>query len=271
MVSCFPKGGKTDGFHPGKQNSLREIPFCGCFGRHPGVLYPRASLTTPRRKKWKVKRNPESEGEFVMFLKTPAEINRNYKSFKRFLCIIETAAAYGFRELAESLDTKKRFHFYEKPELIGCSRPRKLRMLLEELGPTFVKFGQILSTRTDLLPPDYTAELAKLTENVTPFPQEEAVRILTEELGTPPEELFREFDRVSIAAASILAKTHRDRWMTQAASDYPGYGFEIHKGYGTALHLEALKQHGVTPLHRRTFAPVREILFPPEFTQQELF
>ncbi len=203
MVSCFPKGGKTDGFHPGKQNSLREIPFCGCFGRHPGVLYPRASLTTPRRKKWKVKRNPESEGEFVMFLKTPAEINRNYKSFKRFLCIIETAAAYGFRELAESLDTKKRFHFYEKPELIGCSRPRKLRMLLEELGPTFVKFGQILSTRTDLLPPDYTAELAKLTENVTPFPQEEAVRILTEELGAPPEELFREFDRVSIAAASI--------------------------------------------------------------------
>ena len=76
-------------------------------------------------------------------------------------------------------------------------------MLLEELGPTFVKFGQILSTRTDLLPPDYTAELAKLTENVTPFPQEEAVRILTEELGAPPEELFREFDRVSIAAASI--------------------------------------------------------------------
>ena len=75
----------------------------------------------------------------------------------------------------------------------------------------------------------------------------------------------------SIAAASILAKTHRDRWMTQATSDYPGYGFEIHKGYGTALHLEALKQHGVTPLHRRTFAPVREILFPPEFTQQELF
>ncbi len=138
-----------------------------------------------------------------MLLKTPAEINRNYKSFKRFLCIIETAAAYGFRELAESLDTKKRFHFYEKPELIGCSRPRKLRMLLEELGPTFVKFGQILSSRTDLLPPDYTAELAKLTENVTPFPQEEAVRILTEELGAPPEELFREFDRVSIAAASI--------------------------------------------------------------------
>lgn len=75
----------------------------------------------------------------------------------------------------------------------------------------------------------------------------------------------------SIAAASILAKTHRDHLMMKAAGEYPGYGFEIHKGYGTELHLNALKNSGVTPLHRKTFAPVREILFPPEFTQQDLF
>ena len=75
----------------------------------------------------------------------------------------------------------------------------------------------------------------------------------------------------SIAAASILAKTYRDHRMIQAAEEYPGYGFEVHKGYGTAQHLAALKEHGATPLHRKTFAPVRDILFPPEFTQQELF
>ena len=75
----------------------------------------------------------------------------------------------------------------------------------------------------------------------------------------------------SIAAASILAKTCRDHRMIQAAEEYPGYGFEVHKGYGTAQHLAALKEHGATPLHRKTFAPVRDILFPPEFTQQELF
>lgn len=75
----------------------------------------------------------------------------------------------------------------------------------------------------------------------------------------------------SIAAASILAKTHRDHLMEKAASDYPGYGFDVHKGYGTGVHLEALKHLGVSPLHRKTFAPVREILFPPEFTQQDLF
>ena len=75
----------------------------------------------------------------------------------------------------------------------------------------------------------------------------------------------------SIAAASILAKTHRDHLMPRAAEEFPGYGFEIHKGYGTELHLNALKKLGVTPLHRKSFAPVHDILFPPEFTQQDLF
>ena len=75
----------------------------------------------------------------------------------------------------------------------------------------------------------------------------------------------------SIAAASILAKTHRDHLMTALAEQYPQYGFEIHKGYGTAQHLAALREHGVSPVHRKTFAPVRDILHPTEFTQQDLF
>lgn len=71
---------------------------------------------------------------------------------------------------------------------------------------------------------------------------------------------------LSIAAASILAKVERDRVMMEAAETFPGYGFEKHKGYGTKLHLEALRLHGVTPLHRRSFAPVHTIL-----TQLSLF
>src|SRR5215470_7930280 len=63
---------------------------------------------------------------------------------------------------------------------------------------------------------------------------------------------------VSIAAASILAKTHRDTRLDQWDSVYPGYGFAQHKGYGTPEHLEALKRLGPTPLHRYSFAPVRE-------------
>jgi ribonuclease HII len=63
---------------------------------------------------------------------------------------------------------------------------------------------------------------------------------------------------VSIAAASILAKTHRDQRLDEWHAVYPGYGFAQHKGYGTPEHLEALKRLGPTPLHRYSFAPVRE-------------
>jgi len=65
---------------------------------------------------------------------------------------------------------------------------------------------------------------------------------------------------LSIAAASIIAKVTRDRLMLQLHEQYPVYGFAQHKGYGTEAHLAALRQYGVTPLHRRSFAPVRELL-----------
>ncbi|MBQ7650416.1 MAG: ribonuclease HII [Victivallales bacterium] len=66
----------------------------------------------------------------------------------------------------------------------------------------------------------------------------------------------------SIAAASIIAKTRRDAIMVELAGKYPEYGFERHKGYGTAEHLEALRRYGPCPEHRMSFAPVRNILEP---------
>ena len=65
---------------------------------------------------------------------------------------------------------------------------------------------------------------------------------------------------LSIAAASIIAKVTRDRMMRRLHEEYPDYGFDQHKGYGTPAHLEALRRHGVTPHHRRSFAPVRELV-----------
>jgi ribonuclease HII len=64
----------------------------------------------------------------------------------------------------------------------------------------------------------------------------------------------------AISAASILAKVHRDRWCQELHVQYPLYGFDGHKGYGTAAHLQALKAHGATPWHRKSFAPVAEVL-----------
>jgi len=64
----------------------------------------------------------------------------------------------------------------------------------------------------------------------------------------------------SISAASILAKTARDAALVKLHKKYPQYGFDQHKGYGTALHLERLREHGASPVHRRSFAPVRAVL-----------
>ncbi|MBR5837546.1 MAG: ribonuclease HII [Victivallales bacterium] len=67
----------------------------------------------------------------------------------------------------------------------------------------------------------------------------------------------------SVAAASIIAKTHRDHLMMELDEVYPGYGFAQHKGYGTAQHLEALRKLGPCPEHRKTFGPVARIISPP--------
>ncbi len=64
----------------------------------------------------------------------------------------------------------------------------------------------------------------------------------------------------AISAASILAKVQRDRWCAEVDLQYPQYGFARHKGYATAAHLAALREHGACPLHRRSFAPVAEVL-----------
>jgi ribonuclease HII len=66
----------------------------------------------------------------------------------------------------------------------------------------------------------------------------------------------------AISAASILAKTARDALMLELHASYPQYGFASHKGYPTAVHLAALREHGVSAVHRKSFRPVRELLFP---------
>ena len=90
----------------------------------------------------------------------------------------------------------------------SSARGQHLRDLLDELGPTFVKFGQLLSTRPDVVPPDIIAELRALQDDVRPFPFEQAERVIVEELGNSIDRLFLEFEREPVAAASI-GQVHR--------------------------------------------------------------
>ncbi len=142
-------------------------------------------------------------------------IGRTYRHLNRYHLILRVLFKYGFEDLVERLHIDQYLEsglqmINRKPreQVHRFSRAERLRMALEELGPTFVKLGQLLSTRPDFIPPEYLSELAKLQDKVPPFTYEEVVTIFKEELCATPDELFSRFDPEPLAAASI-GQVHR--------------------------------------------------------------
>ncbi len=125
--------------------------------------------------------------------------------------IAQVAVRHGFGYFFERHRLTDLLPWQDKlvvPDGEGSERGRHLREMLDELGPTFVKFGQLLSTRPDVVPPDIIAELRGLQDDVRPFPFEQVEQVVETELDLSLDKLFLEFDRAPMAAASI-GQVHR--------------------------------------------------------------
>ena len=132
-------------------------------------------------------------------------LSDKYAHYKRVGEILAALSRYGFGKAYDSASLLKDLPFDSKmrdelKEMKACIR---FRLLLESLGPTFIKLGQMLSTRPDLIADDFADELGKLRDNVAPIPQADVLRILEEEIGPDAMKYFLDFSEKPVAAASI--------------------------------------------------------------------
>lgn len=133
----------------------------------------------------------------------------------RYRHIITVLSKYGFGLLLDQMGILGHINFGKRTAIAGkesteerLSAGERLRLSLEELGPAFIKLGQILSTRSDIIPEDVAEELKKLQDSVQPFSFSEVKSIIEEEFDDNIEKLYREFDEIPIAAASIAQVHH---------------------------------------------------------------
>jgi ubiquinone biosynthesis protein len=144
-------------------------------------------------------------------------ISRTSRHLRRYRQILTVLFKYGFGELVDRMNVA---HYLEtglqmvsrsrRERMEKLTRSERIRLAIEELGPTFIKLAQILSTRPDLVPVEFLRELTKLQDQVPAFPFEQARQIIEEELRAPLEEKFPYFENTPLAAASI-AQVHRAR------------------------------------------------------------
>jgi ubiquinone biosynthesis protein len=142
-------------------------------------------------------------------------LTRTYRSTKRLQQIISVLLKHGFGRIIDQIHLGRYIPFRKRlrsfgqwPALKGPSVPERLRIAFGEMGPSFIKLAQILSSRPDLITAQFANEFKKLQDEVPPFPVDQAKRIIEEELKKPLSEVFLEFVDKPVAAASIAQVHH---------------------------------------------------------------
>lgn len=180
-----------------------------------------------------------------------AGIGKNFRSISRYNQIVKVLIKYGFEDLVEYLEENNQYSFMRKlipkasrKHAMAYSKWAKMRLVCEELGPTFVKFGQILSNRPDLVPLELTFELEKLHDNVPPMLESVAKQVVETELKDKVENLFAWFEPKPFASASI-AQVHK---------------VTLHSGKRVALKVQRLGIHDVILEDIKAMYKIAEVL-----------
>ena len=153
------------------------------------------------------------------------------------------------------------FSAVQDSKILSADRREQERKIIEEFSPAW-GVGQATNKEIDQfgIVPATRLAIQRALDKIDPRPDHLLVDYLVLPNNSLPQTRLVKGDKrsISIAAASILAKTHRDAWMNKKADRYPVYDFRANKGYGTAAHRKAIMKYGPSPLHRMSFAPLRK-------------
>ncbi|MGB5748068.1 MAG: AarF/ABC1/UbiB kinase family protein [Desulfobacterales bacterium] len=199
-------------------------------------------------------------------------IGRTYRHLNRYRQILAVLFKYGFGDLLEMLKIDQYIEVglqmisrKRATRVEPLNRPQRLRMAFEELGPSYIKLGQILSTRPDLVPMEYIEELSKLQDKIPAFPFAQVRKVVSTEFGMPPEDLFDSLEKEPFASASI-GQVHRavlkDGEAVAVKFQRPGIQKIIEVDLEIMLHLATLAER-----HIEEFSFHRPVKIVEEFAR----